>query len=435
MSKIISIFLKSNIILIVILLFAVVVRFYDFPNRITFGPEQAISLLVSADYINEKFSLLGLPSTQRTTSFGHTIFYPPVFNYSLVPLLLIFNYDPVLITGFFAVLNLGTGILLYLLTKRILNKTIAIFATILFLFNDYMINHSMFIWSVNYLPILNLGILFLLFRSEASNSKVSLLTRTYLKKSKNLDAFFIGLFASLSFGVEYIYLFTGIIVFILTIIFSKYRLRSGVLFFTGGILGMLPTIIFDLSHDFYHLQTLWQYLIDTISNPGQSKITYYHFLHFWPLLAVLGGIILYQIYERSKYASFLLLASILAINFLSVQISFTKPTGMFPNLNYPKLGEAAKIIASDKPENFNLAMTFDFDSRAHPLRYLLKYKYGFNPQAVEDYPKAENLYVFTTQDYPIQNTSLWEISSFAAEDTKVLGTIDNFTLYKLIKTN
>lgn len=422
MSKTISNFLKSNIILLIILLLASFVRFYDFPNRITFGPEQAMSLLVSGDYINEKFSLLGLPSTQRTTSLGHIIYYPPLFNYSLIPLLVIFNYDPVYITGGFAVLNLATGLLLYFVTKKIFNEKIAHFTTALFLFNDYMINHSLFIWSVNYLPILNLVILFLL-------------TRMYLKKSKNYYPFVIGLLGSFSLGVEYIYLLIGALVFFLTLFFAKNRLRSFLLFFAGGILGLLPTIIFDLTHQFYHTKTLWQYLLDTVLNPGQSKITYYHFLQFWPLLAVLGGIILYQIYKQSRIASLVLLFSIIVINLLSPRVSFFSPTGMYEDLNYPKLDEAAKLIAADNPKNFNVVMTFDFDSRAHPLRYLLKYRYGHLAQGVEEYPRSESLYVLTTRDYPVLNTSLWEISSFGANNNQALGFFDNFAVYKLTQTD
>lgn len=401
-------------------LFASLVRFYNFSDRITFGPEQAISLLVSADYVNEKFSLLGLPSTQRTTSLGHIIFYPPIFNYSLIPLLIFFNYDETLITVYFALLNLITGVFIYLFTKRILDKTTALFASILFLFNDLMINHSLFIWSVNYLPLLNLIILYLL-------------ASQYLKKPGKLDPFLIGLLVSFSLGVEYIYIFTAIPIFLLTVYFSRNHLLSLVLFSLGAILGILPTIIFDLSHEFYHFKTLWQYLIDTLVNPGQSKITYYHFLQFWPLLAILGGVILSKVYKLSKASVFILLTTYIILNLFSPNISFTSPVGMYPNLNISKIEKTAKLISEDRPWNFNVVMTFDFDSRAHPLRYLLKHKYGLKPEGVENYPKSQNLYVLTTKDYPIFETDLWEISSFSATQTQVLGDIDEFRIFKLTK--
>jgi len=422
MDQMIRKFLNKNGLLIIILVLAIFIRFYNFTDRINFGPEQAISLLVSSDYINEKFSFLGLPSTQRTTSFGHIIFYPPIFNYSLIPLLILFNYQPVGITAYFAVLNILTGLLIYFAVNKILNKPSALFAATLFLFNDYMINHSLFIWSVNYLPILNLGVIFIL-------------ARIYLRKSQNFEKFLLGLLVGLSFGVEYIYLFTGILVFFLMIFYARNKLKAVFLFISGGIISLLPTIIFDLSHNFYHLKTLWQYSLDTLSNPGQSHITYYHFLHFWPLLSILAGCCLYIIYKQSKLASFLLLFTILLMNLISSNISFVKPVGMVNGLNYSILDKASSLISKDNPQNFNVVTTFDFNSRAHPLRYLLKYKYQNTPNGVEDYPLSDTLYVLAPSGYQTTTTSLWEISSFQPEQSTILESFGDFSLYKLTKQN
>lgn len=413
-------FLGSNRIFLIIFILALLVRFYNFQNRITFGPEQAISLLVSSDYVNEKFSLLGLPSTQRTTSHGHIIFYPPVFNYSLIPLLVIFNYQAVPITAYFAFLNLITGLVLYFVGKKIFNKTVALFSTAIFLFNDLMINHSLFIWSVNYLPLCGIVIFYLL-------------AKKYLKQSKNFDDFWLGLLSSLAFGIEYLFLPTAILVFSLAIFFSKKRIKFALLFSLGGVVGILPTIIFDLTHEFYHAKTLWQYFLDTIFIPSQSKIEYYHFLQFWPILAIIAGIILYKFFLQSKAAAIVLLLSIVILNLVSSRVSFTHPVGMAENLNFQKLHEAAEKIALDNPKDFNVVMTFDFDSRAHPLRYLLKYNFGYQSLGVEDYPNADVLYVLTIPSYPIHKTSLWEISSFNAITIEKLAEIDGFIVYKLTK--
>ena len=255
--------LNSNKTFLLILLLATIVRFYNFPDRVNFGPEQAISLIVSADYVNEKFSLLGLPNVQRTTSMGHILYSPSPFNFSLVPLLITLNYDPVLITAFFAILNLITGIVLYLFVKKILNKTIALFSVTIFLCNDYMIHHSTFIWIVNYLPLISLLIGLMIYK-------------LYKNKNSLTATFIIGFLSSISVGLEYFFLFTAVFLFFLVIFLSQKKLVALILFIIGAILGNLPTIIFDLSHNFYHLNTLWQYSLDTLTNPGQSKISYYH---------------------------------------------------------------------------------------------------------------------------------------------------------------
>ncbi len=413
--------MKKIPVIILILFLAVVVRFYNFENRITFGPEQAISLLVSADYINEKFSLLGLPSTQRTTSFGHIIYYPAVFNYSLIPLLLITNYNALIITGFFALLNILTGLLIYFLAKKISNEKTALFSSIIFLFSDYMIHHSLFIWSVNYLPLLSVIIFFLI-------------ARAYQRKPVKLTALWIGLLAGLSFGVEYIYLFSGMLIFSLTVHFAKNRLISSCLFLAGAALSILPTIIFDLTHDFYHFKTLWRYLLDTMAIPGQSKITYYHFLHFWPLLAIIGGAGLYIVSKKSTITAWILLLIYITVNLASPKVSFQNPIGMYKDLNYPVFKSAAQSIASNSPENFNVVTTFDFDSRAHPLRYLLKYNHNLTPQGVEDYPNSESLYILTTPNYQVLTTSLWEISSFRPDKTETLNNLTHFSVIKLTHT-
>ncbi len=415
-------FTKYQILLFALITFAIAIRFINFPERITFGPEQAISLLVSADYINEKFSLLGLPSTQRTTSQGHIIFYPPVFNYSLIPLLLIFNYEVVGISAFFAVLNIFTGVLLYYLVKLYFDKVIAFFAATLFLFNSIMIDHSLFIWSVNYMPLLNLLIIFLLLQ-------------LYKKRGIKFNGFLIGLLATLSFGIEYLYLFTGILVFIFGIKFAQKKLRWMIEFFTGAVLGILPTIIFDVTHEFYHFGTLWQYLKDFLAGETESKITTYHFLQFWPLLAFVGGYLLYFFYKKNRILSFAILGIYLIFNLGFGNVNFSEPKGMYKNLNLSILQNAADDIADRNPDNFNLVMTFDFDSRAYPLRYLLKYNHYLTPLGVEDYPTASQLYVLTTTDYPVLTTTLWEISSFHPENQIVLSKTGDFVLYKLSAGN
>src|SRR5258706_9224659 len=98
---------KNNILIIVILILASFVRFYNFPNRVTFWTEQARSLIVSANYIREKPSLLG-QEYFRQDSNSHIIYSGALFNYSLLPLLVISNYDPVIITSYFTLLNLFT---------------------------------------------------------------------------------------------------------------------------------------------------------------------------------------------------------------------------------------------------------------------------------------------------------------------------------------
>lgn len=97
---------------IVVIALATWLRFTNFYHRILFGPEQALSLIVSSEQI-EHFTLLGLPNLQRVTSNGHILYSGSLFNYSLIPFLLV-SKSAVPPTMFFAVVIVGTGILLWL---------------------------------------------------------------------------------------------------------------------------------------------------------------------------------------------------------------------------------------------------------------------------------------------------------------------------------
>lgn len=404
-----------------IVFFSFFVRFYNFTNRINFGPEQAISLITSADYIRYKPTLLGLPSTQRVTSGGHILFSGAFFTYTLVPLLLIFNYDPVPITAFFALINILTGFLVFLVAKKIGGFKVAIFSMIVFLFNDLMIAHSLFIWIVNYLPLINIIIFYLLWE-------------TYKKKGRWFFPLIVGLLTGISFGLEYLYLFTTIVIFAFLILVSKRKLEVFLLFISGNIIGNLPIIIFDLKHGFYHVLTLYQYFIDTLVNPGNAKISYYHFLQFWPALAIIVGVILAKIYLKQRFLCLGILVLYVFFNLTSNRISFTKAIGMSEGLNYPKILASASAVVNDNPKSFNVATLLDFDSRAHPLRYLLEYKFGFKPKGVEDYPNSDILYVLSESSYNFTQTKNWEVLSFKPKNIETLMVIDEkHTLFKLTK--
>lgn len=413
---------KKKTLVLSIIIAAIFIRFYNFENRINFGPEQAISLIVAGDYIKDKPTLLGLPSTQRFTSNGHIIFSGAFFTYTLVPLLLLFNYDPTPITAVFAFINVLSGLILFLVVNRYINFRVALFSLILFLFNSYMIYHSMFIWIVNYLPLFGILIGIFLYK--------------FHKTKKNIYSFLVGLISSLSFGMEYMFLFTIIIIFGLLIFMSPKKMVIFLIFISGAILGSLPMIVFDLRHDFYHLRVFIQYGLDTLNNPRQGVTDFYHFLHFWPLLMLLLAIFLNAIYSYSRFLAVATLILYLSVNLISDKISFTSAIGMQQGMNINSFKQAAKAISEDNPDNFNVAALLDFDSRAHPIRYLLKFVHNSPPKGIEEYSNISTLYVFAEKGYDFDRALAWEIKVHRPFDIKTLKDINQkYKVYKLNKQN
>jgi hypothetical protein len=256
----------------------------------------------------------------------------------------------------------------------------------------------------------------------------------FRKKERNLYPFILGILSGLGLSFEYLYFFTAIAVLTIVLYYSKKKLLSFLLFSIGGILPNLPTIIFDIRHGGYHALTLWQYLLDVINGVNKTSLTYYHFLQFWPVFAIIGGIFLLRLYQKQKFLAIIILALFLYLNFKSSFISFDAPTGMPKELTVANIYKAARFISEDSPKDFNVAVLVDFDTRGHILRYPLEFKYNLKPLGVVDYPSSQSLYVLAEKGYNFEEPGVWELTSFSPYKIKKLDTIsNNYSVFKLTK--
>lgn len=410
---------KEGLSLLVILLLALIVRFYNFPDRVTFWSEQARSLVTSANYIKDRPSLLG-QEYFRVASNGHKIFSGAVFNYLLVPLLLVSNYDPVPITAFFAILNVITGFVIYWVAKKLFNRKMALFSVIIFLFNNMMIYHSLFIWNYNLLPF------------------VGILTFYYLalqnKKPNYKNLFILGLLSGLGTSLQILYLLIALATFVLVLRKIEKKLL-GLLIFTAGLLvGNLPMVLFDIRHNFYHLATLWQYMIDTLKGSSDASFSYYYLLPFWPIAALLAGYLLSKVYKFNKYLSIMIVAIYIFVNLTSSKVSFKNPTGMPEGLFTANVSKASRIVAEDAEGAFNVAEVLDFDKRAYVLRYYVEFVYGKKPLNEIEYQNPPVVYVLSQKGYNFEKSDIWEINAGGPYEISLLSDIgDGYGLYKLSK--
>lgn len=405
---------------IVIILSALSIRFYNFNNRFTFGPEQAISLITAGDYLKTKFSLLGQANLIRFTSDGHVLYSSPLFNYSLLPLMFVFNYGVVGISAYFVILNVFTGVLLYWLVKKYLDKNIAFISLFLFLFNNYMIYHSLFIWILNYLPIISVLSMYFI--------------NKYNKQKNYSSVIWLGVLSGVGFGMEYFYIITALLILLFMILVSKNKLKDTALYIFGILIGNLPIFLFDVRHNFYNINTFFKYILETISNPGQTQISYYHFLNFWPPMIILIAYFLNKWFIKKKIILFFILCLYVIVNINSNKINFRQATGMVPDLNYSMVYKASEVIAKDKPEKYNVVTLLDFDTRGHILRYPLKFIFDTSPLGVEDYKDASIIYALASNDYDFTNPMVWELQTFSPYKTLVLNKLNSkYWVYKLTK--
>ena len=413
--------MNRNIFLVILILFlSIFVRFYNYSNRINFSGEQGLALGVSADYIKDKFTLLGQKTFLRTTSKGHILFSGSLYNYSLVPLLSIFNYNPYPITVLFTLLNIITILISFLIIKKIINFKTAFFYLILFSFNNTMINHSMYIWILNAIPLIGIISLFYLWK--------------FSKIQKSIYVLILGLLSGIGINLEYVYLFTILLIGIIILLKTHKKVKHLAVYTIGLLIGNWTMVIFDIRHDFYYTKTLWQYFLDTIYHPQQSHLSYYHFLQYWPLMILFLSIILIKIFRINKTLGLIMILVYLVFNLTSNQVSFVRAVGMTKGLTYKIVLRAAENIARDEPKNFNIVDLPDSDFRAYRLRYLVKNMFNKKPESIENYSNIDTLYIFGQKDFNINKPQPWEIQTFKAKNIKILSELDNnYIVYKLTK--
>lgn len=405
---------KVNLLIVSNFIISCFVRFYNFPNRITFWSEQARSLVVTAEYL-KKPSLLG-QEYFRVDSYGHKIFSGAIFNYSLLPLYLL-SKDPQIITIYFTLLNVFTGGFICLLVKRIYNQKIAIVSTTLFLFSGHMIYHSLFIWNYNYLPLLGLFAFYLF--------------NQIVKKHFKRHVFLLGLVSGLAVSIQILLIPFVILMFGGLLLKSNKKLQDIAVFLPALLLGNFPMVIFDLRHDFYQTKTLLRYLQDTLIGKSDAGISYYYFLPFWPVAATF--VARYLVKLKISYL-YLIIGIYVFINLRTPLVRFNMPTGMPSGIIVKDIDLASQKIAENASGEFNVSEVLDFDKRAYVLRYFVEYKYGKAPQSEIKYDGLDELYVLSENGFDFKKSGVWEINTGGPYNISKLTDVGTgYSIYKLQK--
>ena len=404
--------MKFKLLILGMFVIGAFLRLYNFENRLVFGPEQAISLMNSAANL-EKFSLLGEYNLQRTTSTGLNLIHGPLFSYFLLPFIVVFNYRVFPISLVFPILNLLTALALFMVTSKLFGKLIAALSLSYFLFSSLMIYHSLFIWIYNPIPLL--GVLTVWFFSRPST-------------------FWLGVVSGIGFSLQYPYLFFALFTLGLICYLSARKARSILVFSFGFLLANFTKVIFDFRHEFFHLKVFWQFFLDVYVRHSVTAPTYYyHYLQLFPIFCIIIAFLTVGLYKINKFVALLALVLYLFVNLKLPLLNLKKPVGMPAGITLRTLENAANFIAKDNPPaKFNLVTLWDFDTRANPLRYLMKYYYQLTPAGYENYNDVDILYAFAPENYDIVNPHVWELTVFhpyQVTDLKINAS--GYRLYKL----
>lgn len=117
-----------KILLIILLFYAIFLRFYDIEANLVFGGEHGENYLQIKNYVeNKEFPLKGPITRFDWFSLG------PLFYWIMIPFFLIFNFNPVIPAYFFAIISIIVAYVNYKLVKKWFNRIVAYVSTSLIL--------------------------------------------------------------------------------------------------------------------------------------------------------------------------------------------------------------------------------------------------------------------------------------------------------------
>ncbi|EKD52968.1 MAG: hypothetical protein ACD_61C00186G0005 [uncultured bacterium] len=391
--------MRNNILLISIIVLGIFIRFYRFPELLSFSYEQALALEASGKMVQTgKISLIGVEYFIRQTSAGHSFFNSAFYLYPLTISQKIFGYDPLITTVFFAILNIAAGIGLYFFLEKYLHRFVATSVLALYLFSPTMVDISRSIWHVNLLAPVTVLSIWLIYKSITSLKPIWFIL---LGLSLGLGA---GFNISFALGTLIVLFYCG--VFLL----KKHKLLYLIYIFIGIILGNLPTLLFDLRHNFYNTVTFLTFLSETFTthNTGFSFAPY-HFIYFLVPIFILLPIVLSRLLPSSLVSLSVLLYILVSIPGWGLANQY--PKGMPAGTNLETIKKLSHIIALDSQTDFEVASILDGETRAENIRYFLEFVDNKPSMSADKYPEAKALYVVSYLDQDPLTKSVWELDS------------------------
>ncbi|KKT40361.1 hypothetical protein A3K29_03115 [Candidatus Collierbacteria bacterium RIFOXYB2_FULL_46_14] len=391
--------MKRDKLAVIVVLLGTLVRFFRLPELASFSYEQALALEASGQMVQTgKLSLIGVEYFIRQTSTGHSFFNSAFYLYPLAIMQKLFGFDPLVTTVLFTVLNILSGIGLYLVVRRYFTPVAAKTALTLFMFSPIMVNISRSIWHVYLLVPVTVCSIWLLYTS----------TRT----PKPVWFGLLGVVLGFGFGLNISYvlaLMTGLIMCSF-ILYQKHKLGYLIYLLLGMVLGNLPTVIFDLRHNFYNTYTFATFLSEMFSGTKTGfSFEPYHFLYFLiPIFILISIVITRQLSKRLVYS---VLALYVLISIPGWHLTVKYPQGMPDGTNLQTLRHISSIISQDSSSEFEVAAILDGETRAENLRYFLTYVDHKLSMSADKYPEAKTLYVVSYLDQDPLTKSVWELDS------------------------
>lgn len=231
---------------IAIFLIALFLRLYKLPQTTTFGRDQGIDFLTVRDMIlTHKPTLLGIKVSIADFHQG------PIYLYMLVPLFVLMHGNP-LAGAYTAVVVAGlTLLILYAVMTKFFGKTAALLSSILFAVSPEFFREGTTPLYQHFVPLFlvgGIGLLLLFF--ELKNP---------VRKSVVMGL--VGLMMGLSLELHFLAITSCIAIPIFLTVWHRKELKYLPCYGLGLVVGLSPTMAFEVRHQFLNTHLFWEYLV------------------------------------------------------------------------------------------------------------------------------------------------------------------------------
>lgn len=404
---------KNNKLFVSIFLLALFLRIYRIDTLTTFGRDQGIDFLVIKDMIlYHKWTLIGIK-----TSIGE-FFQGPNYLYMLLPSFRLMNLNPLAGSYTAVFVSMLSLILLYFTVTRYSNKQSALFSSTVFAVSPYFIKFGVTPIGTAFTVTFFIAGFYFCYK--------------IIKIQNLLLSFVLGFLSGFAMELHFLSITFAVGLFFYLLLIAKKKALLSLGFILGLIFGLLPTIIFEVRHQFLNTQLFLRFLKEY--TPSSLTFQMHYLLPVLILIIILLPSYLYKVLKIKLF--YLILASYLIINLLKVL-----PTILYSNHGYDMpegwslktINEVGRIIVEDSKvlQNINVASLLDGDTRVYPLRYVLTI-HGINLKSVEEYPSTNHLYIVSINKQQVTNSKVWEITTLTPYQISKDWKINEFVyLYRL----
>jgi hypothetical protein len=229
---------------LLIMALAFLLRFYRWSNC-PFGYDQ-VQILINASKIkNGSLTLIG-PQTGPASLFGGPMIY------YITAMLMFLIPPPYTVVATSLTISLITGIVIYFLTKKYLSRHRSEIFFVLWVFSPFIISQNRIPWTPS-LSFLAASLVFLPLLNGVKNRL----------STKDILIVAIGIFLGYQSHVYDLFLF--LVVFLASFLFFKPRKKLLLASTLAFCFSLLPTLIFDLRHQWLNLRGLITFLTDKTS--------------------------------------------------------------------------------------------------------------------------------------------------------------------------